>query len=143
MIQTHVIVALMAAAAAAAGTWQIQSWRIEAIHADHARKALEATELARVETQKLQEIKDEALRMANARASQHRIAADGARTELDRLRDTIATADKNQPPNTSRTDAAATARAILADCAAQYQSVARAADGHYSDAVTLQSAWPR
>ena len=143
MIYTHAIAALVAAVIAAFGAWQVQDWRIDAIKTEQARQALKAIETAQAETLKLQEVKDEALRRANARASQNQIAADGARSELDRLRDTIAASDTAAPSCPARPDAAATARALLAECAARYSDLAAKADRHASDAVTIQQAWPR
>lgn len=143
MLYTHAAAALIALAVGFMGAWKVQAGRIDAIQTEHARQALVAIEKAQAETLKLQEAKDEALRRANARASQNQIAADGARSELDRLRDTIATSDTAAPACTTRPDPAATARALLAECAARYSDLAAKADRHASDAVTIQQAWPR
>lgn len=143
MLYTHAAAAIIALAVGFTGAWKVQAWRIDAIQSEHAAQATKAMEKAHAETLKLQEAKDEALRRANARASQNQIAADGARTELDRLRDTIATSNSNPPACTTGSDPAATARALLAECAARYSDLAAKADRHASDAVTIQQAWPR
>jgi hypothetical protein len=143
VIYTHAAAAVIALAVGFAGAWKVQDWRIEAMQAEQARLALKAIEAAQAETTKLQEVKDEALRRANQRASQNQLAADGARSELDRLRDTIAASDSAQPSCPARVDTAPAARALLAECAARYQDLARKADGHASDAMTLQQAWPK
>lgn len=143
MIYTHIAAALIAAVLAFSGAWTVQGWRIDAIKSEQVIAANKAIQEAQAETQRLQEVKDEALRRANARASQNQIAADGARSELDRLRDDIATSNSAAPACTSRADPAATARALLAECAARYSELASKADRHASDAVTIQQAWPK
>ena len=82
---------------------------------------------------------------ATARNTVLRVAADRARSESERLRDTIATTTAELP---SRTTAAVsqysvTAGELLGDCSRLYQELAGKADAIDSDKVMLQQAWPR
>lgn len=142
MIYTHVAAALVAASLAAFGAWNVQDVRIDQIQAQHARALADAEAKAQAETVALQELKDEAIRRANQRAIAQRNAADDARSELDRLRLDIAARDA-QDSGSPGAHAAATARALLSQCAARYSELAAKADRHASDAVTLHDSWPR
>lgn len=141
MIYTHVAAAIIAAVLAAFGTWQVQGWRIDRLQAQHTQALSDARAQAEARTAELQETKDEAIRRANQRAIEQRSAADSARSELDRLRGDIAARDAASAGSPGA-DAAATARALLADCAARYSDLAAKADRHVNDAVTLRDAWP-
>lgn len=134
--------------------WGVNGWRKDAeiayLKAEKAddlarmeREKSEALLAANSESKRLQDIKDEALRKANQRAAQNQSAADSARSELDRLRDDIAASDRATPAIASGTDAATTARALLAECAARYSNLAEKADRHATDAVTLYRSWPK
>lgn len=67
----------------------------------------------------------------------------GTLSELELLRNAL-----RAKPTGDATIAAAIERAdtigkLLESCSAEYQSVARAADGHALDVITLRDAWPR
>jgi hypothetical protein len=87
---------------------------------------------------------------AAARAAQSRngaLSADAAnaRAESERLRDLL-TATRADIAESSRAslDEYATAISVVFDqCERAYQELARAADGHASDARTLIDAWPK
>lgn len=142
----------------AAGAWTVQGWRYESRISDilrtHTQAAIaaqsthiQALEQAREQTAKYQQdahqaAADAASRVAAADRDLHR-----NRTELDRLRDAIRTRpatactvpDTPTPASPSPVDAAGD---ILAECAAALADMARAADGHASDAVMCRSSWP-
>ena len=73
------------------------------------------------------------------------VAAAGARAESLGLRDTIATirASLSSTPGDASSNAASAAAGLLAECGAAYQELAGASDGHYSDTLMLQQAWPK
>lgn len=73
------------------------------------------------------------------------VAAAGARAESDGLRGDIAAIRASLPstPGDASSNAASTAAGLLAECGAAYQELAGASDGHYSDTLTLQQAWPK
>ena len=84
----------------------------------------------------------------NAQAKRTQVlqaSAAGARSELDRLRDAVASIPASLPSNPG--DAighpASAAPGLLADCSRAYQELAAKADGHLSDTLTLQQAWPK
>lgn len=101
-------------------------------------------EAARRTSDNLQEIKDEAIENATKRAQANASAAARARSELARLRNETASAP-SVPGDSCATsiDRAAALGKLLGDCAEKYSDVARAADAHANDAVTLHQAWPR
>lgn len=113
-----------------------------------ARNALAAQQEA--DNRKLEQARQnrviEAQNAQNKRDQSHQVAITGARSELDRLRNTIASIDARPSVPGSTCDAdrqdASTARGLLAQCAAEYQGMADKAYGHYSDTLTLEQAWP-
>jgi len=149
MIYTHIAAALIGAAVAAVSAWQVQNWRygeqMAEIRHDQAVASKEAEKFARqAETQRRSDV-DEAIRNSTVRAIAARRDADAARSELDRMRDTI-NASRGGVPGESpgacavRADAAGE---LLAQCGAAYQDLAAIADRHASDARTLIEAWPK
>lgn len=72
-------------------------------------------------------------------------SAAGARSELDRLRDAVASipADLPSTAGNAGSNPASAAPGLLAECSRAYQELAAKADGHFSDALTLQQAWPK
>jgi len=149
MIYTHIAAALIGAAVAAVSAWQVQNWRygeqMAEIRHDQAVASKEAEKFARqAETQRRSDV-DEAIRNSTVRAIAARRDADAARSELDRMRDTI-NASRGGVPGESpgacavRADAAGE---LLAQCAGAYQWLAGIADRHANDARTLIEAWPK
>jgi hypothetical protein len=107
------------------------------------RETLRAIEAAQAETTRLQEVADAATRRATERTQTHQRAAAGARAELDRLRDQLATTGPGgSPACPAGADGADPARALLGACAAQLVELGRAADAHAADALRLYEAWP-
>lgn len=149
MIRVAAIAALVAAVLAAAGAWQVQAWRY----------GLQIADLKAKHQGEIQTANDRALqaeRMTNQRLTEARNAAakreqdlrrdgDSLRNNFERLRDQAAATRRDLPTATS--DAArataATATELLEICAREYQALARAADGHASDTLTLQQSWPK
>jgi len=149
VIWTHTAAALLGAAIAAAGAWQVQSWRytgqINEMKAAQAEAVNTATREARAQESKRYQGVQDAQAAAQARAQAARRDADAARTELDRLRDDLR-ATRGGVPGESAT--ACTQRAdaggeLLAQCAAAYSDLAAVADRHANDARTLIEAWPK
>lgn len=73
------------------------------------------------------------------------VAAAGARAESVSLRNDIAAIRAKLPstPGDASSNAISTAANLLSDCASAYQELAGRADGHYSDTLTLEQAWPK
>lgn len=95
------------------------------------------------EVARLQGIKDAALKESNTRAQRNAVAAQSARGELDRLRGTLALTTSASAPScpTSAVPTSTTAT-ILSECAGELVEMARKADGHLNDSLTLLKAWP-
>lgn len=127
------------------GTLAHQVHRVIADRAalQHQRETLRAIEAAQAETIRRQEQADEAHRKATQRIQSNARAAAAARTELDRLRNAIATGPSCEAAGPAGTDRADPARELLGACADALVELGRAADGHAADALRLYEAWPR
>ena len=120
-------------------------------HAEQAaqqqRQTLRAIEATHAETTRLQETADAATRRAAARTQADQRAHAGARNELDRLRQRLASTTampaSSPPAGPPAADRADPAREILGACAADIVELGRAADAHAADAMMLHDAWPR
>lgn len=149
MIYTHAAAAITSAIIAGVFTWQVQAWRyghqITTLQAKHQAEVQAATDRAlqaeRMTNQRLTEARNAAAK----REQDLRRDGDNLRGAFDRLRDQTAAARRDLP--TATADAArltaATATELLEICAREYQALARAADGHASDTLTLQQSWPK
>jgi hypothetical protein len=86
----------------------------------------------------------EAQNAAQERNKENQVAVAAARAESDSLRDQLAAtrAKLSSASDDAIRQYAATVSDILSDCAAKYQSMAEAADGHAGDVRLLQEAWP-
>jgi len=149
VIYTHLAAAILAAALAGWAGWSVQGWRlgeqIEAIKSQQAEAVATATREARAQESARFTNVQEAQHAATKRAQTARLDADRARTELDRLRDQLATTRGGVPGESaaSCTQRADTGADLLGQCAAAYLDLAAIADRHASDARTLIEAWPK
>lgn len=149
MIYTHAAAALIAAALAAAGAWQVQAWRygeqIATIRADAAESTARAEKAAQLVRETRQQEVNRATQNAARRAQTARTDADNARAELDRLRDDLraSAVPASGDACTAADQRAATVEELFAECAGAYQGMARTADGHANDVKTLSDAWPK
>ena len=149
MIYTHAAAAIIAASLAGWAGWSVQGWRlgeqIAALKTAQAEAVNTATREARAqESARFKGVQD-AQAAAQTRAQVARRDADRARSELDRMRDTLSATRGGVPGEstaacTQRADAAAD---VLAQCGAAYQDLAAIADRHANDARTLIEAWPK
>ena len=154
-----IILAIATATVGVAGAWAVQSWRYEAQIADiqraHAQAVataqathIAALEQAREQTAKYQQNAHKAAVDAAGRVAAADVALRRNRTELDRLRDAIRTRPATACPMPDTTTAPSAESAdtlgdVLGECGAALADMARAADGHASDAVMLRNAWPK
>ena len=149
MIYTHAAAAIIAASLAGWAGWSVQGWRlgeqIAALKTAQAEAVNTATREARAqESARFKGVQD-AQAAAQTRAQVARRDADRARSELDRMRDTLS-ATRGGVPGESTAACAVRADAgadVLAQCAAAYLSMAGIADRHANDARTLIEAWPK
>lgn len=149
MIYTHAAAAIIAASLAGWAGWSVQGWRlgeqIAALKTAQAEAVNTATREARAqESARFKGVQD-AQAAAQTRAQVARRDADRARSELDRMRDTLSATRGGVPGEstaacTQRADAAAD---VLSQCATAYLDLAAIADRHANDARTLIEAWPK
>jgi hypothetical protein len=140
-----VLIGLVLASAYFYARWQGERTAHATTRTAMATAALQSAADAAATTAQLQKDKDHALQTAAKRAHAHRVDAHGARTELDRLRHTLATRPTDTGANTctappDRTDPA---RELLSQCAGALTDLAATADRLHSDRLTLLDAWPR
>jgi len=149
MIYTHIAAALAAAAIAAAGAWQVQSWRytgqIAKIKAAQQDALVAGITGARTQEQVRFKGVQDAQTAAAKRAKTAQADADAARSELDRLRDTLrATAGGVSGESASACyQRADTLGVIVAECAGALVEVARNAEAKANDVRLLLEAWPK
>jgi hypothetical protein len=119
------------------------SWDAE--KAAQAVALAKANEQARAQEQARQAKVTEALNAANTRARKAQAAAAAARATADSLRDDLNTARADLPGAScaSTRSYAATLTTVFGECTREVERLAAAAQGHASDALTLQQAWPR
>ena len=144
MIYTHVATAILSASLAFGGGWQVNQWR----HDTHEKQAIEQAAAQQRELHALEQKRSNgviaAQNVARTRETALRRDADSARTELDSLRDKSAAALLIARSSHDACNIAANAQAVvLTQCATELQTLAGAADGHASDALTLRDAWPK
>ena len=146
MIQTVYVKGLVVLAAFVAGA-VVNGWRVEShyqsqISAIEAERQAERNEAER-KTRLISDQYTEALNNARARENEIRLAADGARSELDRLRITIKkrSAAVTASP-ASAVDYSIASADVFGECAAELTALAGKADGHTVDLRTMTEAWP-
>ena len=149
MLYTHAAAALLGASIAAVGAYKVQDWRytgqINEMKAAQQQAVADATREARAqESARFKGVQD-AQAAAQTRAQVARRDADRARSELDRMRDTLSATRGGVPGEstaacTQRADAAAD---VLAQCGAAYQDLAAIADRLNADRLMLKEAWPK
>lgn len=146
MIQTVYVKGLVMLAAFVAGAvvngWQVESHYQSQISAIEAERQAERNEAER-KTRLISDQYTEALNNARARENEIRLAADGARSELDRLRITIKkrSAAVTASP-ASAVDYSIASADVFGECSAELTALAGKADGHTVDLKTMIEAWP-
>jgi len=112
---------------------------------ERAAETLKAVAQARAQEQAHTQKVQEALNAANTRAQKAQAAAAAARRTADSLRDDLNTARTDLPSAScsSIREYTATLNGIFGECTREVERLAAAAQGHASDALTLQQAWPR
>lgn len=145
MIYTHLIAALLSAAMAFGGAWQIQNWRQGAKDKDRAELQITLDRESRTLERKRSQNVIDAQNSARVRDVALRRDSDLARAESDGLRDDLATLRRQLPglaDNAVRQYADESTK-LLTDCAERYRGLAAEADILWSDRKTIIDAWPR
>ena len=146
-LKNTLIAAAVAAVLAGIAGWTANGWRLNAkidrIHAEHAQDLAKANADALAKYTDMERKKQEALNEANKQAQRNARAADAARTELERLRQQIASGSVSTATCGSVRNYATTLQAVFGECAARLERLAKEADGHALDSRTLNGAWPK
>lgn len=142
------VAAVLLAMAFAAGWWvnaQRAEARISLLNREHAEQIMRAGAHALESYSRMEKTKDDAIKSAQERAGRLQAdagaaaaAADGLRKQLAGVPARIAAASR-----TAVDEYAATAGELLSACTAEYQWMARQADGHENDARMISESWPR
>lgn len=142
MIQTVYVKGLVVLAAFVAGA-VVNGWRYDVKIANIEKAYQLEVEQSERKTQQIADQYMEALNNARARENEIRLAADGARSELDRLRITIKkrSAAVTASP-ASAVDYSIASADVFGECAAELTALAGKADGHTVDLKTMIEAWP-
>lgn len=145
-LKNTLIAAAVAVLTGIAG-WTANGWRLNAkidrIHAEHAQDLTKANADALAKYTDMERKKQEVLDEANKQAQRNARAADAARTELERLRQQIASGSVSTATCGSVRNYATTLQAVFGECAARLEWLAKEADGHALDSRTLNGAWPK
>jgi len=146
-LKNTLIAAAVAAVLAGIAGWTANGWRLNAkidrIHVEHAQDLAKANADALAKYTDMERKKQEALNEANKQAQRNARAADAARTELERLRQQIASGSVSTATCGSVRNYATTLQAVFGECAARLEWLAKEADGHALDSRTLNGAWPK
>ena len=146
-LKNTLIAAAVAAVLTGIAGWTANGWRLNAkidrIHAEHAQDLTKANADALAKYNDMERKKQEALNEANKQAQRNARAADAARTELERLRQQIASGSVSTATCDSVRNYATTLQAVFGECAARLEWLAKEADGHALDSRTLNGAWPK
>jgi len=148
-LYTYAATAFIAGILAGTGAWQVQNWRhgekLEAIRADAQEQVRIAEQAARAKEQTLNTKINEARNAATKRETTLRTDLAAAGRTADGLRDTLYSFSSKLPSaslDACRRDAAALA-SVLADVERAGRDMAEAAQGHASDSLMYQEAWPK
>lgn len=122
--------------------WRL-GYEIEQIQHQATEREKAAIQSAADESLRLQKVKDEALTNAQIVASKNRAAADGAKSELDRLRDQIARG-RGEANNSCTSPAyVETLSDVFGECSTELVEMARTADDLAANAQLIFEAWPK
>lgn len=142
------VLVILMAVAFAAGWWvnaQRAEARISLLGKEHAEQTMRAGASALASYSRMEKTKDDAIKSAQERAERLQAdagaaaaAADGLRKQLAGVPTRIAAASR-----AAVDEYATTTGELLGACTAEYQWMARQADGHANDARMIAESWPR
>lgn len=156
--KTTLVAAAISGVIAFGAGWQVASWRLDGAHtraiakkdqiiADMREAA--AKDLAKANAEALDEYarleakKQAAVDAAAEQAQRNAAAADRARSDADRLRAQLATADRVSTATVaSLREYTTTLQSVFGECLIEYREMGKAADGHATDSRALREAWP-
>ena len=130
-----------------AGWWvnaQRSEVRISLLIKEHAEQKMRAGASALASYSRMEKTKDDAIKSAQERAGRLQADAGAAAAVADGLRKQLAGVPARiaAASRAAVDEYAATAGELLSACTAEYQWMARQADGHANDARLMPEAWP-
>lgn len=142
------VLAVLMAMAFAAGWWvnaQRAEARISLLKKEHAEQTMRAGAHALESYSRMEKTKDEAIKSAQERAGRLQADAGRAAAATDSLRKQLAGVPARiaAASRAAVDEYATTAGELLSACTAEYQWMARQADGHANDARMITESWPR
>jgi len=143
MLYTHVAAAIGGLVVAAVATWQVQTWRYTHIVAKIEQKHTEQLRQSLVKAQENFQRVNDASAKAEKRAVAAKRDADNAKSELERLRHTLAPISPTTPACAPCVDRTNTISQLFGQCAIALEELAGKADRHTNDIQTLREAWPK
>lgn len=119
--------------------------RISLLQKEHAEQTMRAGASALASYSRMEKIKDEAIKSAQARATALQADAGAATAAVDGLRKQLAGVPTRiaAASRAAVDEYAAAAGELLSACTAEYRTVAAASDGHANDARLMLEAWPK
>lgn len=142
------VLAALLSVAFGAGWWvnaQRAEARISLLKKEHAEQTMRAGASALANYSRMEKTKDEAIKSAQARAERLQTDAGRAAASADSLRKQLAGVPSRiaAASRAAVDEYAATAGELLGACTAEYQWMAKQADGHANDARMITESWPR
>lgn len=141
------VLAILMAVAFSAGWWvnsQRAEARISLLGKEHAEQTMRAGASALASYSRMEKTKDDAIKSAQERAGRLQADAGAAAAVADGLRKQLAGVPARiaAASRAAVDEYASTAGELLSACTAEYQWMARQADGHANDAQLMLDAWP-
>jgi hypothetical protein len=142
-VNKELVLAFAIAISAFGTAWKVQDWRYGAKETSNAKADTEIERIASADRSRRDTKVIDAQKAGARRAATIQRDATAVVSEYERLlntsREAAAIAQLSHEACKGRISAY---RDVFEHCAAEYQSVARTADGHANDAMTLDDAWP-
>lgn len=139
----QLLIAAIIAAASFGTAWRIQDWRFDAKEKTHAEQKLAQVQLSAAADIRRMDNTIQAQRAATSRAVALRRDLDSSRSELERLRDTLANMPRASATASTCAESGSKRNVVLLECLASYEALARDADLWKNDALMLRDAWPK
>ena len=142
-------IGLITAVIAGAAGWTANGWRLNAqinrMTTEYAQQLADANAQALARYQRMERQKQDAINEAQAIAKRNAAAASAARADVERLRTQLAASSNaiSTATITSLREYAVTLSDVFGECVAEYERLAKTADGHALDVRTLINAWPK
>jgi DNA anti-recombination protein RmuC len=129
--------------------WTANGWRLDAqinrMTTEYAQQLADANAQALARYQQMERQKQDAINEAQKLAKRNAAAASAARADVERLRSQLAASSHavSTASVASLRQYTLTLSDVFGECVAEYERLAKTADGHALDVRTLINAWPK